>query len=67
MINRTAGLLRKHWVNLDEVLGVALRHGFTEDQFSYAIDKVGSDPHYVANELQRHWLMAAIRDTAKAA
>lgn len=50
------------WRNLDELQEWAFRQGFTQDQFGYAIDRVGSDPHEVASELQRHLLMAALYD-----
>ena len=48
------------YTNLKEVREWALRQGFTSDQFGYAIDRVGSDPHHVADELQRHLSKAAI-------
>jgi hypothetical protein len=60
MASRISGSLQESWQNLDELREIAERHGFTQDQFGYAIDKVGTDPHHVANELQRHLLMAAL-------
>ena len=48
------------WQNLDELREIAERQGFTPDQFGYAIDTLGSNPHHVANELQRHLLMVAL-------
>ena len=50
------------WRNLDELREWAFRQGFTQDQFGYAIDRVGSDPHEVASELQRHLLIAELYD-----
>jgi hypothetical protein len=46
------------WGSLDELQEWAFRRGFTQDQMGYAIDRVGSNPHDVAAELQRHLLMA---------
>jgi len=54
------GAMPESWENLDELQEIARRQGFTWDQFGYAIDKVGADPHHVANELQRHLFMAAL-------
>ena len=54
------------WKNLDDLSEWALRQGFTRDQFGYAIDRVGSNPPRVANELQRHLLMATRRNQAAA-
>lgn len=50
------------WRNLGELREWALRKGFTLDQFGYAIDRVGSNPHDVANELQRHLFLATLRE-----
>jgi hypothetical protein len=50
------------WKNLDELREWAFRQGFTQDQFGYAIDRVGANPHAVASELQRHLLIAAAFD-----
>jgi hypothetical protein len=60
MAIRIAGSMRELWENLDELWDVAGRRGFTKDQFGHAIDTVGTDPHHVANELQRHLFMAAL-------
>jgi hypothetical protein len=48
--------------NLDELREWALTQGFTQDQIGYAIDRVGSDPLHVGNELQRHLSKAALRE-----
>jgi hypothetical protein len=60
MGNGFSETVRSHWQNLDELRAISERQGFTPDQFGDAIDTVGSDPHHVANELQRHLLMAAL-------
>ena len=48
--------------DLKELREWALRQGFTPDQFGYAIDRVGSDLHHVADELQRHLSKATLRE-----
>jgi hypothetical protein len=60
MIGRIARSVWEAWGSLDELREVAGRQGFTQDQFGHAIDTVGSNPHHVANELQRHLFMAAL-------
>jgi hypothetical protein len=50
------------WRNLGELQEWALRQGFTHDQFGYALDRVGSNPHDVANELQRLLLLATLQE-----
>ena len=60
MIDRIVRSVRQAWGSLDELREIATGHGFTPDQFGYAIDTVGSNPHHVANELQRHLFMAAL-------
>lgn len=50
------------WRNLEELRRWALRQGFTLDQFGYAIDRVGANPHDVASELQRHLFMATLQE-----
>jgi hypothetical protein len=47
--------------NLGELQEWAFRQGFTHDQFGYAVDRVGSNPHDVAGELRRHLAMARQR------
>jgi hypothetical protein len=59
-VSQLAGSPRESWENLDELREVAGRRGFSMDQFGHAIDAVGTDPHHVANELQRHLFMAAL-------
>ena len=59
-VNQTAGPRRESWENLDELREVAGRRGFSTDQFGHVIDTVGTDPHHVANALQRHLFMAAL-------
>ena len=60
MMGRIARSLREAWGSLDELREVSVGQGFTPDQFGHAIDTVGSNPHHVANELQRHLFMAAL-------
>lgn len=60
MIGRIVRSVREAWGSLDELREVAVGRGFTPDQFGHAIDTVGCNPHHVANELQRHLLMAAL-------
>jgi hypothetical protein len=60
-------LVMKSWKNLDDLSEWALQQGFTRDLFGYAIDRVGSNPSRVADELQRHLLMATLRNQAAAA
>ncbi len=50
------------WRNLEDLRAWALRQGFTQDQLAYAIDRVGANPHDVANELRRHLDMASLRE-----
>ena len=51
--------------NLGELREWALRKGFTHDKFDYAIDRVGSNAHAVASELQRDLFMATLRDQSE--
>ena len=60
MASGISGPGRESWEDLDELREIAVRQGFTQDQFGYAIERVGTDPHHVANELQRHLFIAAL-------
>jgi hypothetical protein len=59
-LSQITGSRRESWESLDELRAVAWRRGFSTDQFGHAIDTVGTDPHRVANELQRQLFMAAL-------
>jgi hypothetical protein len=48
------------WNTLEELRQVALSRGCTPAQFKYAIEVTGTDPHRVANYLQRHAFVAAL-------
>jgi hypothetical protein len=54
------------WQSLRELEAWALRQGFTQEQFGYAVERVGANPHHVASELQRHLLMATLQDQREA-
>jgi hypothetical protein len=67
MTGQNTGLVRERWTSLDELLEAAVDSGFTQDQFACAIETVGRDPQRVANELQRHVVMASMRDKSRGA
>ena len=48
------------WNKLEELRAAALSRGCTPAQFAYTVEVMGTDPHQVANYLQRHSFMAAL-------
>jgi Protein of unknown function (DUF3606) len=50
----------KYWNNLSELRQVALSKGCTPAQFQNAVETVGTDPHSVADYLQRHAFVAEL-------
>jgi hypothetical protein len=57
---RKTAAVPREWNTLDELRSVALSRGCTPAQFKYAIEVMGTDPHHVANYLQRHAFIAAL-------
>jgi hypothetical protein len=53
VVSRIDAALR-HWNSLDELRECALSRGCTPAQFQNAVETMGTDPHHIANYLQRH-------------